>query len=88
MKISKQNLRIYGSYIYDGLQEPATSIPGKPPDSRSESDMAKPVCGCECHVYIQSDSDVDIRSLLQPPHQSLYVTSRIYRLDRPGIKHS
>jgi hypothetical protein len=23
-----QNLRIYGSYIYDGLQEPATSIPG------------------------------------------------------------
>jgi hypothetical protein len=24
----KDNLRIYGSYIYDGLQEPATSIPG------------------------------------------------------------
>ena len=24
----RQNLRIYGSYIYDGLQEPSTSVPG------------------------------------------------------------
>ena len=83
-----QNLRIYGSYIYDALQEPSTSIPTNLLTAGVQSELAESVWRRQCDLPLQSESDHHRGRLLKPPFESFHLTPGISGMDRPGSKHS